>query len=314
MTGASGFIGQELVSALMRRGYSVRGVCRSCWRHHDVGGDDVVYVNDIKDCSRHPEIFQGVDCVVHLAARVHVFNDPCDNPLSEFRTVNTESTIELARQAILAGVDRLVFMSSIKVNGERTCAEGRYEIGDKPCPSDAYAQSKYEAEKGLMELSSSTGLELVVVRPPLVYGPGVKANFARLMRAVKGGVPLPLGAVDNKRSMIGVDNLVDVIIRCVESRQAAGRTFLVSDGQDLSTAELVRMIARAMDRPARLIPVPVSVLRLAGAVVGRAAEVERLCGSLRVDSAETQQVLDWRPPVSVEAGVQATVDAFLRDR
>jgi nucleoside-diphosphate-sugar epimerase len=221
--------------------------------------------------------------------------------------VNVEGTLKLARHAADAGVKRFLFISSIGVNGTFTYRSRRFARDDVPFPTENYAVSKWEAEQGLWEIASQTGMEVVVVRSPLVYGPGVKGNFARLLDLVRSGVPLPLASVNNRRSFIGLDNLADLLIRCVDHPRAAGQTLLASDGQDLSTPELLRMIAKAMGRSARLFPVPVSLLRLAGRVLGRLNEVDRLVGSLQVDSSATRELLGWTNPVSVEEGIKRMV-------
>jgi nucleoside-diphosphate-sugar epimerase len=246
--------------------------------------------------------------VVHLAARVHVMDDSAQDPLAEFRAVNVEGTLNLARQAAHAGVKRFVFVSSVKVNGEATLPGCPFNVQDPPAPADPYAISKQEAEKGLRELAAETGLEVVIIRPPLVYGPGVKANFLRLIKTVQKGLPLPLGRVRNKRSLVGIDNLLDLIITCIDHPAAAGQTFLVSDGEDLSTPDLIRKLASAMGRPARLLPVPSTLLRLGGRMIRKSAEVERLVGSLQVDINHTCETLGWRPPVSVDEGIRRCVD------
>ena len=264
-------------------------------------------VGQIDGHTRWQAALEGVDTVLHLAARVHVMNEKASDPLTAFRDVNTAGTLNLARQAAAAGVRRLVFLSSIKVNGEHT-APGRPFTADQPAqPEDPYGQSKWEAEQGLQAVSAETGLEVVVVRPPLVYGPGVKANFLKLMNAVARGTPLPLGAVDNRRSLLALDNLTDLLLRCVEQPAAAGHTFLASDGQDLSTPDLVRALARAMGRPARLWPVPVAWLRMAGKLLGRGPQIDRLIGSLQVDIGHTRRVLGWTPRLTVEQGLRLAV-------
>jgi UDP-glucose 4-epimerase len=246
----------------------------------------------------------GVDVIVHLAARVHVMREVAANPLEEFRRVNVAGTLNLARQAAAGGVKRFVYLSSVKVHGESgTCTEM-----DSPAPADAYGLSKLEAERGLLGIAADTAMEVVTIRAPLVYGPSVRANFAALMRAVGLGVPLPFGAVDNRRSLVGLDNLVDFILTCTEHPAAANEVFLVCDGEDLSTADLVRRLARAMDRPARLIPVPPSLLLGAAAMIGRRDVARRLLGSLCVDITKARQLLDWTPPVSVNEGLRLAVD------
>jgi len=242
--------------------------------------------------------------VIHLAARVHVMNDIEADPLKAFRAVNVDGTLNLARQASAAGVKRFVFISSVKVNGESTQRGQAFTEADAPNPLDAYGQSKHEAELGLRQLSAETGMEVVIIRPPLVYGPGVKANFAALMRAVQRGWPLPLGAVHNQRSLVALDNLVDFVVTCITHPQAANQTFLVSDGQDLSTTELVRGMAKAAGVTARLLPVPVWALQAGASLLGKGDAVQRLCGNLQVDMSKARSLLGWLPPVSVEEGLR----------
>jgi UDP-glucose 4-epimerase len=250
----------------------------------------------------------GCDAVVHLAARVHTMRESAQDPLAVYRETNTEATLNLARQAAQAGVQRFVFISTVKVNGE-----GRdvpYCETDVPAPEDAYAVSKWEAEQGLHRIAQETGLEVVILRPPLVYGPGVKANFLRLMHIVQRGWPLPLGAIRNRRSLLYLGNFVDAIRLCVEHPAAAGQTFLLDDGQAVSTPELVNALARAMGRPVRLLAVPVGVLEFAGSLLGNRAAVARLAGSLYLDSSAIRSRLGWTPPFSMEAGLAATVAAL----
>ena len=231
------------------------------------------------------------------------------DPLTAFRAVNVDGTLNLARQAAAAGVKRFLFVSSVKVNGESTPPERAFTEADAPNPQDAYGQSKHEAEQGLRQLSADTGMEVVIIRPPLVYGPGVKANFATLMRAVQRGWPLPLGAVHNQRSLVGLDNLVDFIITCITHPQAANQTFLVSDGQDLSSTELVRGMAQAAGVPTRLLPVPVGALQVGASLLGKGDAVQRLCGNLQVDMSKARILLGWVPPVSVEEGLRRAMAA-----
>ncbi len=246
-----------------------------------------------------------VDAIVHLAARVHVMNDTASDPLTEFRRVNVDGTLNLARQAAAAGVRRFVFVSSVKVNGEETLPGKPFSAADAPAPVDPYGISKFEAERGLLQLASETGLEVVIVRPPLVYGPGVKANFEKMVRWLAKGMPLPLGGVHaNRRSLIGLDNLVDLLTVCLRHPAAAGHVFMASDGEDLSTTDLLRRLGKAMHRPARLVPVPPALLELGGRLLGREDVVRRLTGSLQVDIGKTRQVLGWEPPVAVDEGLQ----------
>jgi nucleoside-diphosphate-sugar epimerase len=307
VTGATGFVGAALVARLAREGTQTR----ACVRRDDAATPDGVHMVQVgggltadTDWSR---ALIGVSVVVHAAARVHVMDDTAADPLTEFRRVNVEGTLNLARQAAAAGVRRFVFISSIKVNGESTLPEQPFTPDDKPAPLDAYGVSKMEAEQGLRELAAQTGMEVVIIRLPLVYGPGVKANFAALMRAVQRGWPLPLGAVHNQRSLVALDNLVDFIVTCLSHPQAANQTFLVSDGHDLSTTELVRGLACAAGVPARLLPVPVWALQAGAALLGKGDAVQRLCGNLQVDIAKARTLLGWVPPVSVDEGLRRAV-------
>ena len=305
ITGATGFVGKALLQRLLADDESQRlvvAVRRGGQRWPEpvlpiVTGD----LTPSTDCSI---ALEGVAVVVHSAARVHVMHDTEADPLTAFRAVNVDGTLNLARQAAAAGVKRFVFVSSVKVNGESTPLGRPFTESDAHNPQDAYGQSKHEAEKGLRQLSADTGMEVVIIRPPLVYGPGVKANFAALMRAVQRGWPLQLGAVHNQRSLVGLDNLVDFIVTCIAHPQAANQTFLVSDGQDLSTTELVRGMAQAAGVPARLLPVPVWALQAGASLLGKGDVVQRLCGNLQVDISKARNLLGWVPPVSVEEGLR----------
>ena len=284
VTGASGFIGSRLCEAMRLRGHAVVAAPRT--------GDAPL---------------ASVDSVVHLAARVHVMHDTAADPLESYRAVNVDATLKLAHQAAACGVKRFVFISSVKVNGEVTQPGRPFTAADEPNPQDAYGLSKLEAEQGLRALAAATGLEVVIIRPPLVYGPGVKANFAALMRAVQRGWPLPLGAVHNQRSLVALDNLVDFIGICSAHPQAADQTFLVSDGHDLSTTELARGLAHAAGVSARLLPLPVWALQAGARWVGRGDAAQRLCGNLQVDISKAGQLLGWAPPLSVQEGLGRAV-------
>lgn len=259
------------------------------------------------------EALQGCGAVVHCAARVHVMHETATDALAAFREVNVEGTLNLARQAAEAGVRRFIYLSSIKVNGEQTLSGQPFTVQDVPAPLDPYSISKYEAEEGLRKLAQKTGMEVVIIRPPLVYGAGVKANFLNMMRWLHKGVPLPLGAIDNRRSLVALDNLVDLIITCLDHPQAANQTFLVSDGEDLSTTELLRRMGLALGRPARLLPVPVSLLTAGAALLGRRDMAQRLCGSLQVDISKAQTLLGWKPPINVDEGLRRTAQGFLHE-
>ena len=310
VTGASGLLGRPLCGNLFPRGHEVVAAVRSV---EDAvhGGAFPVVMGAIYEGTNWGAALDKVTVVIHLAARVHVMHDTATDPLAAFRAVNVAGTLNLARQAATAGVKRFVFISSAKVNGEGTQGQAFTEA-DAPNPQDAYGQSKHEAELGLRQLAAQTGMEVVIIRPPLVYGPGVKANFAALMRAVQRGWPLPLGAVHNKRSLVALDNLVDFIVTCATHPQAANQTFLVSDGQALSATELVRGRARAAGRTARLLPVPVWALQAGATLLGRRDAVQRLCGNLQVDISKARNLLGWTPPISVEEGLRRTVAGVSR--
>lgn len=283
VTGARGFVGCALGARLTQHAIA--------WRALDLRDEAEV-------------MFHGASVVIHLAARVHVMRDSTTDSLAAFRKVNVEKTLELAAQAAAAGVRRFVFVSSVKVHGEATLVGHPFDEGDPPAPRDAYAVSKWEAEQGLRQIAASTGLEVVIIRPPLVYGPGVKANFAALMRAVDRGLPLPLGAVNNLRSLVGLDNLVDFIITCTHHPAAANQTFLVSDGADVSTPDLIRAIGRAAGRPVRLLSVPVGLLLALASLVGKRGVMDRLGSSLQIDISKAREILQWSPPVALDEGLR----------
>lgn len=282
VTGATGFVGRRLVQTL---------------------GPAAQTLSTRSDPSTWSAALEGKQCVVHLAARVHVMQDGATDPLSEYRKVNVEGTLELARQASAAGVQRFVFLSSIKVNGEQTEPGKPFRADDIPAPQDPYGISKMEAEAGLRAIAKETGLEVVIIRPPLVYGPGVKANFASMVRWLQRGVPLPLGGIHNHRSLVALDNLVNLIITCLRHPDAAHRTFLVSDGEDVSTSELLRRMGAALGKPARLLPIPQRALEWGARLAGKPALAQRLFSSLQVDMQPTCQILGWAPPVSLEQGL-----------
>lgn len=312
VTGATGFVGRELMAAVARRGLSVRGAARRA-PESTVEGAEYVLGADLAPDSDWSAALAGVDAVVHAAARVHVMNDTASDPLAVFRRINVAGTVNLARQAAAAGVHRFVFISSIKVNGERNVGGRPFRATDAAAPIDPYGISKHDAEEALHRVASETGLEVVIIRPPLVYGPGVKANFAALVRAVARGIPLPLGAVQNERSLIGLDNLVDFVITCITHPAAANEVFLVSDGEDLTTPDLIRRIGAALGRPARLISVPRWMLITGAAVIGKRDVARRLLDSLRMDSSKARTLLGWTPPVSVDEGLRRAVAPLRKD-
>lgn len=253
------------------------------------------------------QLLVGHSCVIHLAARVHVMKDAVVDPLAEFRKSNVELTVNLARKAASAGIRRFIFLSSVKVNGEATSLGYPFNSSNIPAPQDPYGFSKMEAEQALRDLAAQTGMEVVIIRPPLVYGPGVRANFDALMRVIAQGIPLPLGAIENKRSLVALDNLVDLIATCIYHPNAANQTFMVSDGESMSTPELIRRLASAMNRPARLFSVSLWFLLVSAKLTGKLSALQRLCGNLQVDIALTQSKLGWKPPISVDEGLRRAV-------
>lgn len=309
VTGANGFVGSALCERLGKDTVAVRGAVRSLKSPQHSARD--IVVGSISSETDWSCALKDVQQVVHLAARVHVMNDKTSDPLAEFRRVNVEGTANLARQAAATGVRRFVFLSSIKVNGEFTNVGQPFSADDLPAPEDPYGVSKHEAEQLLRQIASETGMEVVIIRPPLVYGPRVRANFDSMMRWLVRGVPLPLAAVtENRRSLVALDNLVDLIAICLRHPEAANQTFLVSDGEDVSTAALLRRMGAALGSPARLFYVPVSVLKLGAAMFGKQSIYQRLCGSLQVDIRKTQELLDWTPPVSVDEGLRRAANEF----
>lgn len=297
ITGATGFIGAGLIEEAKRRGTGVRGFAR-----HAVSG--MTPIGDLADAVDWAGPLNRVHCLIHLAGRAHIMRDE-EGAEAAFERTNVTATVRLARAAVELGVRRFVFVSSIGVHGQSSTRP--FTAADVPAPEEPYARSKLRAETQLEALARETGLELVIVRPPLVYGPGAPGNFARLLRLVRSGMPLPLGSVENLRSLVARDNLVDMLLRCAEHPAAAGGTFLVRDDEDLSTAELIRVMAEALGRPARLVPVPVAALRFMGSILGRSAEVVKLTSSLQVDAQKTLDRLDWRPPVPARVAVRDAV-------
>lgn len=304
ITGATGFVGHAVLKK--RASAVVLG------RSRPLGFDGYYIRRNISSISDYSGCFESVSTIVHCAARVHVMSDDSEDPLLVFREVNTAGTLNFARQAAESGVKRFIFISSIKVNGESTLADSKFTSSDKVAPEDPYGISKAEAEEGLLEIAKETGMEVVIIRPPLVYGPGVKGNFLNLLKLCKTGLPLPFGAIHNARSMVYLENLVDLITVCIDHPNAAGKTFLASDGNDLSLTGLLGLIRKAMNQPALLIPVPSFLFKLVGKITGKTAVIDRLVGNLQVDSSDAKTLLGWQPPYTVEQGIKATVDEFLK--
>jgi nucleoside-diphosphate-sugar epimerase len=304
VTGASGFIGRALCRTLAEAGHVPRPAIRRI-----AGGvnglQPALCIGDIDDNTNWGEALRGIELIVHLASPSDALRGSTAETLAAYRKVNVDGSRRLAREAAIAGARRLVFMSTIKVNGERTM-ERAFTEDDAPRPEDAYGISKHEAELALRDVERKTGLEVVVLRPPLVYGPGVKGNFLRLMNLVARGLPLPLAAVANRRSLLYVGNLADAVVTALAAPRAAGRTYLVSDGEDVSTPDLVRALARALGVAPRLLGFPLAPLRLAAALAGRGAELARLTGSLQVDGSRIRRELGWRPRYTLAQGLEET--------
>lgn len=311
LTGTTGFVGANLAKMLsLRTDFIIKSVVRHAVKKDDEFSFEVGEINASTDY-RHA--LNNTSIVVHSAARAHVMNDSIDKPLSAYREVNTYGTANLARQAASAGVQRFIFISSIKVNGESTVLDNPFCLNDVAQPEDDYGISKAEAEQVLFTIAKETGMEVVIIRPTLVYGPGVKANFASLMNLVSKGIPMPLGCIThNKRSLVSIDNLVDLIITCIDHPKAANQVFLVSDDHDVSTSEMVQEMAVALGKPTLQLPIPVWCYKLVGKLFNKSAVVDRLTGSLQVDISHTKETLGWKPPQTLQEGFKQTAQAFLQ--
>lgn len=307
VTGATGFVGKMLCYSLVEKGYLVKGTVRSPEKIALLPQNmEFHMVNEIGPFTEWTEALNGVDTVIHLASRVHVVKETSGDPLKEYRKVNTTGTERLLEMASKAGIRRFIYLSTIKVNGEKTGGHS-FSEEDSASPDDPYAQSKWEAEQILLKSAGKTGFEIVIIRPPLIYGPHVLGNFLSLLNWVDKGFPLPLYNVKNLRSLIYLGNLVDAIITCIVHPHAVGETFLVSDGKDISTPDLIRMIASAMRKKARLLPFSPVLLKAIARVVGKGPEIDRLTGSLCIDSSKIRKVLGWKPPFTIEEGIYETV-------
>jgi nucleoside-diphosphate-sugar epimerase len=319
ITGATGFVGSRLAGFLNSQFPNTE--LRLAVRHQpdelQVPGvplaGSIEVVGDINPHTNWTNSLVGVDVVIHLAARVHVMNDVALDPLEEYRNANTLATIHLAQEASKAGVKRFIYLSSIKVNGEETLPGQSYSEDSIPAPIDPYGVSKWEAERGLEKVCTQTGMEFVIIRPPLIYGPGVKANFQKLMGLVAKGLPLPLGAIHNQRSMLALDNLVSFIAEVISNPLAANQRFLLSDGKDVSTTQLLKLLAKGMGKSIWLLPVPAFILKAAAQMFGASAAADRLLGSLQIDSSKARQLLQWQPPLSVEEGIAIAAKAYLKN-
>ena len=302
LTGATGFLGSRLAKAL-RSGPELNLTAAA--RHRDeIIGARLIAVQGLDAETDWTTALLNQQVVIHAAARAHVMKDEMADPLAEYRRVNVDGTLNLARQASTAGVKRFIFISSIKVNGEQTPLDKPFTAYDTPAPNDAYGISKWEAEQGLQKLASETGMEVVIIRPLLVYGRGVRGNFSSMIKLVAKGLPLPLGAINNRRSLVALDNLVDLIITCIDHPAAANQVFLAGDCQDFSTTELLRGVARAMGKLSRLIPVPMHLLMLGATLLGKKSVAQRLLGSMQVDISKPRDLLGWEPPITAEEGLR----------
>ena len=310
VTGANGFVGRALCAEAAAQGMLVRGSMR---HQYDLpAGVERVVVGEIDEKTNWWGALNGCDIVMHLAARAHVMHESAKNPLEEFRRVNVQGTEHLARNAVASGVKRFVYVSSIKVIGEETLGGKSYAERDMPMPQDAYGVSKWEAEQVLHRVAEETGLEVVIVRPPLVYGAGVKGNFAQLLSVLMRGIPLPLASIRNQRDLIYVGNLVDALIACATHPAAVGQTYLVSDGEGVSTPDLIRNLAQALGKFNLVFPFPIYVMRFCAGLFGKSAAVDRLTQSLQIDSSKIRKELSWKPPCTMQQGLQATADWYLQ--
>jgi nucleoside-diphosphate-sugar epimerase len=313
VTGAMGFVGGAVIRELVRLAVPIIAGVRNN-RVLVPNATKQIKIGEISSITDWAPALDGVDVVVHAAARVHVMNDSSADPLTEFRKVNTAGTLNLAWQAAEAGIKRFIFISSIKVNGEMTLVDQPFKPSDQYTPTDPYGLSKYEAEQGLLTIGKETEMDVVIIRSPLVYGPGVKSNFASMMKWVNKGMPLPFGAVCNSRSLVALDNLVSFIIHCADYKktpQAANQAFLISDDEDVSTTELLQKVAKSFGKKAFLLPVPVSLMTLAAKFIGKGEVANRLFGSLQVDSSKARELLDWKPVITMDDQLKKTADAYL---
>lgn len=313
ITGGTGFVGKNLSQNLKLKKYKVHISKRT---HQSKALDGVKYFNidEIDSKTKWKDCLLGIDCIVHCAAKVNFIKTDDINSLNTYQNVNVEGTINLAKQAVFLGLKRFIFLSSVKVNGEKTIGSSSFKNNDILKPESAYGISKWEAEQALLEISKQTGLEVVIIRAPLIYGEGVKGNFLSLLNLVYKQVPMPFANINNLRSFIGIDNLISLIICCINHPKAAGKTFLVSDGQDISTPNLIRKLSKLMNKSSRVFPVPQSIIKLLGFLVGKSIAVDRLLASLQVDNSYTREILGWSPVLSLDEGLEKTVRWYLKNR
>lgn len=310
ITGSTGFIGSSLTQHLHQKGYSIIAAMRQI---NDSFSPDIkqVSVTDLLPSTNWTYAINKVDTIIHLAARAHILKDQATDPLASFRETNTYTTLNLAQQAANAGIRRFIFISSIRVNGNQTYAKS-FTAEDIPTPTESFAISKHEAEIGLRQIAAKTGMEVVIIRPPLVYGANAPGNFGQLIKTVARGIPLPLGDIHNQRSLVALPNLIDLITTCIDHPAAANQTFLVSDGEDLSTTELLQRLSHALGKPARLLPIPQSWLETTLTLLGKRSIAQRLCGNLQVDISKTRDLLSWTPPISVDEALRQTAQTYLQ--
>jgi len=311
LTGANGFVGSALCQRFLTEKNTVVAPTRSSISLPNHELLQAAKITGLQDDIDWTEYLDNIEVVIHLASRVHVMNEISENPTAEFRKINVDATLNLARQAASNGVSRFIYISSIKVNGEETFPNQPFKADDIPSPVDSYGVSKFEAEMGLLKITKNTEMEIVIIRPPLVYGPGVKANFQKIMSLLSKGIPLPFGSINNKRSLVSLDNLVDFIVHCTSHPRAANQIFLVSDGKDLSMTELLKLLGKHIGASVRLVPIPVYIVKLFLKLIGKENISLRVCGWLQVDITKNRDLLGWEPNGDINMSFKKTVEDFL---
>lgn len=313
ITGSTGFVGRALLKRLLVDNFNIRAAVRNDSNNKIHEGIEIINVGELNSITQWKKSLEGVDVVVHLAARAHILHDQVGSSGAEYFRINVDATLNLANQAAKAGIKRFIYLSTIKVNGEFTEPGKFFTPDDLPCPQNAYGVSKYKAELGLREIANESGMELVIIRPPLVYGPDVKANFLSLMQLLSRSIPLPFGSINNKRSLVALDNLVDLIVKCSIHPEAANQIFLVSDDDDLSTTDLLCRLGRALEKPPRLFSLPHSWLHLFARLLGFGGEFDRLLNSLCVDISKTRDILSWSPIIGVDEALSKAAENFKKN-